>query len=325
MSCSLCRLPFTPGRTSLFPRVIPEGMLTHTQKLYMQHALGVSPDITGLVLDLEWLGGAHAGMLKGINYKTALKHDGKPISIDIESLWYLQPGASEGEADFDWIQWRKRGLEWTAARPNVFPRFRPQVPPARLASLGPIPVSTTDVVTTQPLDVLHAVLPYLDNKSFMHLLATCRTLRRQALTTLQPQARARVLALGWAVPVEWEYQGFVARSRPETAAMGGKSAADIDLAGLAMAHETHSPVDADWHLYLSQVHRSSAMRTRRWQWALAGELARVYREKKAAGPYADGVDKDGKIVRSKAWEEYARKTRPQLSLRPEMFKKPRSR
>ena len=50
-----------------------------------------------------------------------------------------------------------------------------------------------------------------------------------------------------------------------------------------MAHETHSPMYADWLHYLSQVHRTPAMRARRWVWALAEEVARVYRRKKAEG------------------------------------------
>ncbi|KAI0749405.1 hypothetical protein C8Q80DRAFT_1161847 [Daedaleopsis nitida] len=383
MSCSLCRLPFTPSSISVRPRPIPESALTDKQKLHMKHAICVGLYIMGLVADMVYLdrnlfainntpgglicnivwetegktfiafhttcaallrhrlgftsndaetlvdlaiiekivgptmAGTHAGMLQDVNYKTALKYDGNPINVDIESLWYSKPDAAPGEADFDWIKWQQLGLEWTATRSDVFPRFRPQVPPARLSTLGPMPEeSTTDIVTTQPLDVLHAILPYLDNKSFMHLLSTCRMLRHHALTTFQPHARDRVIALGWAVPVDHEYRGFVARNKSPA---DGKDGGDVDFAELAMAHATHSPMGADWHLYLSQVHRSAAMRARRWQWALAGELARVYREKKAAGPYADGVNEDGNVVKSKAWNEYAHTAKQQLSMRPVLY------
>ena len=241
-----------------------------------------------------------------------------------------------------------------------FPRFRPEVAPARTSSLGPLPESTQDIVTTQPLDVLHVLLPYLDNRSFVNLLSTCRTLRHRALTILQPHARKRVLELGWAVPTEVEYAGFVKRNPPTPASAsptsptapsatppntpaspeadkpcqpqaddGGtptektptdpsQDQAAPDLSHVAMAHATHSPVDADWYLYLSQVHRTQSMRARRWVWALATEVARVYRAKRPASPYADVLDADGGRVKSPAWKRYAEHVKESLMTRPFM-------
>ena len=172
-------------------------------------------------------------------------------------------------------------------------------------------------MSTQPLDVLHALLPYLDDKSFINLLSTCRFLRHHALTTFQPHARQRVLALGWAVPTEVEYQAFV-RRKLQTSATGEASPSGELLASLAMAHAEHSPVDADWHLYLTKVYCSQAMRARRWVWALAGEVARVYRAKRAVGPYADRIEEDEegpRVVRSKAWQAYATAVGQHLMMR----------
>ncbi|KAI0714333.1 hypothetical protein C8T65DRAFT_644743 [Cerioporus squamosus] len=413
MSCSLCRLPFTPSTHSVAPRWPPPGVLSDKQVLYMKHGFGMGQHVFGLAVDLVnmdnnnftvnncnmiinivWeadgktfiamhphcativrhhlglrentpenlielsllekivgppMDGLRAGRLRDVNYEGVLG-EGDKNRVDIESLW-----SRSGELpDFDWLQWQRRGLEWTAVRPDVFPRFRPQVAPTRISSLGPLPESTEDIVTTQPVDVLHALLPYLDNRSFVNLLSTCRTLRHHALTTFQPHARTRVLELGWAVPTEAEYAGFVKRNPPapssstasptspttstvpagdkrnvandaasdaKHAPTGSESSKDAtsDLSLVAMAHAKHSPIDADWYLYFSQVHRTQAMRSRRWVWALAEELARVYRVKRAGGPYEDVVDVDGRRTKSPAWKKYAEAVSQQLMMRKAMF------
>ncbi|RPD59973.1 hypothetical protein L226DRAFT_570993 [Lentinus tigrinus ALCF2SS1-7] len=398
MSCSLCRLPFTPSTHSVAPRWPPQGVLTDKQLLYMKHAFGVGQYVFGLAVDLVnmdnnnfiinnspmivnivWetagktfiafhphcaiilrhhlgysdnapqnfielalleqivgptMDGVHAGRLKDINYETVLG-GGDQKRVDIESLW-----SKEGDErpDFDWLTWQRRGLDWTAVRPDVFPRFRPKVAPTRISSLGPIPKSTEDIITTQPLDILHVLLPYLDPRSFVSLMSTCRTLRHHALTTFQSQARTQVLRLGWAVPTKMEYAGFVKRNPPASspptpttptstqepgkapgeASPGPAKTAPTnapDLSLVTMAHAKHSPVDGDWYLYLSQVHRTQAMRSRRWVWALAEELTRVYRKKRAEGPYEDVVDADGERTKSPAWMEFAKMVKEQLAMR----------
>ncbi|KAM5530419.1 hypothetical protein V8D89_015930, partial [Ganoderma adspersum] len=104
------------------------------------------------------------------------------------------------------------------------------------------------------------------------------------------------------------------------------------LSQLEMAHGTHSPIYADWLHYLSQVHRTPAMRARRWVWALAEEVARVYHRKRAEGPFADlepdddsgagmGMTEEqrerwGKLPKkSDAWNAYAQSMMQQLVMR----------
>ncbi|KAI0760673.1 hypothetical protein C8Q74DRAFT_1298146 [Fomes fomentarius] len=272
--------------------------------------------------------GVHAGRLRGIQYESLLGD--LEQRVDIESLWYMKAGPED--ARFHWEEWLRRGLDWTAARADIFPRFRTRVAPSRLSSLGPLPESTNDSITTQPLDVIHILLPYFDNKSFFNFLGTCRTLRYHALTTFQPHARRRVLELPWAIPTEVDYGSFIKRNPPKLEAWPSNSdplAASLTDEGsetdsepqpesefthVPMVHSTHSPHTADWQLYLSHVHRTAAMRARRWVWALAGEVARVYHTRRAAGPYADMLDAEGKVVRSKEWVQYAMAVEHQFNI-----------
>ena len=86
-----------------------------------------------------------------------------------------------------------------------------------------------------------------------------------------------------------------------------------------MAHAVHSPVDGDWYLYLSQIHRSKGMRARRWVWALAKGLARVRAERRAVSQWADlpretGEDEDAPPRRSEAWKRYATQMKPMIEM-----------
>ncbi|TFK82070.1 hypothetical protein K466DRAFT_655877 [Polyporus arcularius HHB13444] len=399
MSCSLCRLPYTPSTISVAPRWPPPGVLSEKQVLYLKHAFGAGQYVVGLALEMVnmdnnnfavnnaaivvnivWetnsktlltfhlhcatilrhqlglpddspvnlielslleqivgptMDGLHAGRLPDFNYEGVLGAADQS-RVDIESLW-----SKEGDSrpDFDWLEWQRRGLDWTAVRPDVFPRFRPQVAPTRISSLGALPESAEDIITIQPLDVLHVLLPYLDNRSFVNLLSTCRTLRHQALTIFQPHSRKRVLELGWAVPTDVEYAEFVKRNPPPPVATspttptsptehkageaesGEESTSiqpwtdELDFSLVAMPHPKHSPFDADWFLYLSQVHRTQAMRCRRWVWALAKELTRIYHDKRAAGPYGDVLEADGGRTKSRAWKRHAQTASQQLMIR----------
>ena len=212
--------------------------------------------------------------------------------------------------------------------PYSFPRFHPAVSPARLDAIGPLPKDgTSDVITTLPHDVLVLVLehPALPNAAFVALLGTCRTLRHVALTVLQPLARARVLALRRPLAVPAEYDAFVARARstgtigdPDKGSRVGED--ETGLRALEMAHATHSPAHGDWMLYLSQVHRTQAMRARRWLWALAEGLAALRTERRAASQWAElpgeaaeaGDSGEGGWMaarRSDAWKKYAEEAR----------------
>ena len=138
--------------------------------------------------------------------------------------------------------------------------------------------------------------------------------------------------------IEARLRSLSLSAAPTAQAAHGGSNADASkgpLARLEMAHAAHSPVDADWMHYLSQVHRTPSMRARRWVWALAEELARVYRRKKAEGPYADpepsaegGQRRDGREEKeeeerkggekwpgkSEAWRAYAQSVEQQYEM-----------
>ena len=217
--------------------------------------------------------------------------------------------------------------------PYSFPRFHPAISPARLAAIGPLPKDgTADVITTLPHDILVLLLahPALPNAAFVALLGTCRTLRHAALTALQPLARARVLALRWPLAVPAEHAAFVSRALSASRDGGAHKGAiadaredGADLGALEMAHATHSPVHGDWMLYLSQVHRTQAMRARRWVWALAEGLAGLRAERRAASQWAElpgeagevgDAGESGRVVprRSDAWKKYAEEARDLL-------------
>ncbi|KAH9945384.1 uncharacterized protein BXZ73DRAFT_96373 [Epithele typhae] len=386
MSCSLCRLPFTPSPVSISPRWPPNGTLTPAQLDYLKFAtsFGTTPglvvplqfcdsntfggvnvplpiilncqwedeathrtmtvmhnrcfgllrhhldllddddddEITDLALVDEFLGppagGARAGRLPSIDYEGALGLDGD--RVDLESLW--SPGSGPGMLAFDWARWKELGLQWTADRSDRraspllfrFPKFNPTVDPARIPEEPFTPA--TDIICRQPYDILYALFPFLSDASFVKLVSTCRTLRRFALTTLQPHARARVIALGWPLPTGAEYKAFVASRLPP-----GPGATPVRewRRNLEMAEKELSPHDGDWMLYLCKVYKHPPMaRTRRWIWALASQAARVWRENmEHSGLYAvktKGADErrvtpcgGGRFVRTGKWDEHKKK------------------
>ncbi|OCH94440.1 hypothetical protein OBBRIDRAFT_145530 [Obba rivulosa] len=339
MSCSLCRLPFHPSPLSTKPRPAPAGALTDKQRSYLQWGVGMGKNIPGAVPTLEYLdnnifgnvpgkpvlmvvmvtwesdngtivalhtvcatllrhmfgaaddskdsltelcqielvlgrplGGKYAGRFRHIDYEGVGK-------ANIDQFWISAD--DDGLNMFSWSAFKASGLGWMLSRPDVFPKFHPVISRSRLTEIGDAPKTTSDIFTTQSLDILHLLLPYLPNNSFVSLLSTCRLLRHHALTTFQPHARTRVLELGWAVPLEIEY----ARATPVAAA--------------SMAHAVNRPVDGDWLLYLSQVHRKPSMQARRRIWALASEVRHVYLTKKAFSEYEDVIGADGQRIKTK--------------------------
>ena len=60
--------------------------------------------------------GLHAGRFKDIDYEGVLG-GGDERRVDIESLWSK---TEDQDPDFDWLEWQRRGLEWTAARADVY-------------------------------------------------------------------------------------------------------------------------------------------------------------------------------------------------------------
>ena len=57
--------------------------------------------------------GVNAGRLKDINYEGILGN----VPVDIESLWSKEDGHLP---EFNWLEWKRRDLDWTAARPDVY-------------------------------------------------------------------------------------------------------------------------------------------------------------------------------------------------------------
>ena len=160
-----------------------------------------------------------------------------------------------------------------------FPRF----PSTVAQELLPRPaMNTTDRLTALPRDILDDLLPFLDDKSFLRLLSTCRTLRRAALTTLQYHARSRVLAHRWALLTPRE-------------AVAAKVVVEKGLM-LDPNDVTH---EGNWVLYLSSLYKSTSMRNRRRVWTVAEELHRAYLEQTIGSKWDDVVRKDETIVKSK--------------------------
>ncbi|OBZ72250.1 hypothetical protein A0H81_07921 [Grifola frondosa] len=331
MSCSLCRVPFTPSSRSVNPHPPPSGILTDKQYNYLQFCTAIGSTVPGLVTDLTWLdnnlfgGMLHYPIVLSVAWESEkqtifalhtgcaaiLRHQLNASDNSNNTVFELcqlaavliprispDPGRLPGVnyesvgdekvdlrpfwgSEFKWRALKENGLEWILNRPDVyvseFPRFHQSVSQVRLAAIGPAPESTNDIITTLSFDIVHILLPYLTNASFVLLLSTCRLLRRHALTTFQPHARERVLALGWAVPTPTEYASVMKKS--------GKPP--------AMAHAQDTPYDADWLLYLSQVHRTGSMRARRRVWALAKEIVDTYSEARERSGFGVALGGDG--------------------------------
>ena len=142
----------------------------------------------------------------------------------------------------------------------------------------------------------------------MRLLGTCRTFRTHALTTFQPLARARVIALRWAIPIPIEYASFIQEGTTPTL-IPDNLTSRARGAELPLAHAEYSPTHGDWLLYLGHVHQLPNMRARRWLWTLATRLAAVRAERRAVSEYAEVEGEGGVPMRSKAWMARAREMR----------------
>ena len=140
----------------------------------------------------------------------------------------------------------------------------------------------------------------------MRLLGTCRTFRTHALTTFQPLARARVIALRWAIPIPIEYASFIQEDTYPTP-IPDNPTSRARGAELPLAHAEYSPTHGDWPPYLGHVHQLPNMRARRWLWTLATRLAAMRAERRAASEWEEDVGEGGVRMRSKAWNAQAQK------------------
>ncbi|PCH42442.1 hypothetical protein WOLCODRAFT_137915 [Wolfiporia cocos MD-104 SS10] len=258
----------------------------------LRHALGASDYSVESMVKLSMIDavlgrphpGPDAGRLRQVKYEDVGE------KVDVRPYWV--EGKSKGNATFEYSAFKASGLDWTLNRPDTFPMFYEKVKPARAAAREPSPASVasiTKLFASEPVAVLRHLLSHLSDRSFYALLSTCRLLRKHGLTTFQPEARARVLALEWAVPLETEYAA--------ACRMAG-NAKDGGPGSVRMAHAVNAPVDGDWMLYLSQVHRTPNMRARRWLWALAREVRRAFDEAVPKSALADVVDAKGTRVPS---------------------------
>ncbi|KII85030.1 hypothetical protein PLICRDRAFT_178793 [Plicaturopsis crispa FD-325 SS-3] len=246
----------------------------------VRHALGMEGDDFETLVEIAGLekvlgrpmGGAKAGWLPDIRYKEL----GTP-HVDMAKYW--ETGDEPGGNMFRWKAFKDDGFEWMFNRPDMFPKFK-GVSEKRKKSIGEPKQPTSDIITTQPLDVIQILLPYLSTPSYMALTSTCRILRKYALCEFQPEARRRVLELGWAVPLRSEYEKNASK------------------AFMASARIEESPVDADWLLYLCHVHKTAAMRMRRRVWEISQGIARVWKAKRPMSVIADTVGENGELVKS---------------------------
>ncbi|KII85026.1 hypothetical protein PLICRDRAFT_56973 [Plicaturopsis crispa FD-325 SS-3] len=224
----------------------------------LRHALcleGDDPETHAEIAGLEKIigrpmGGTKAGKLPNLRYQDL----GIP-KVDVTSYWITEdrPGVNT----FRWKAFKDDGFEWMFNRPDIFPKLE-DVSEKRKRSIGEPMQPTSDIITTQPLDIIQILLPYLSTPAYMALTSTCRILRKYALCEFQPEARRRVLELGWAVPLRSEYEN------------------NADSQFMASVRVEESSVDSDWLLYLCHVHKTAAMRMRRRVWELSQAIARVY-------------------------------------------------
>ena len=99
-------------------------MHLHCSTLFRHHT-GLTADTleTDIELSLvdkligQTMSGDNAGRLANFDYETVLG-DSEQDRVDIQSLW--SAGRGEGRHNFDWIEWQRRGLEWTAVRPDTY-------------------------------------------------------------------------------------------------------------------------------------------------------------------------------------------------------------
>lgn len=175
--------------------------------------------------------------------------------IDMRHLWAKPNGF--GDVFFDFVSLKNSEKAWILSRPDLFPKFNNEVQTARLTSIGE-PGETTDIVATVLPDILFKLIAHFDISTYLSFTSTCRTLRKMALKEFQPHARKLVLSLPWSTPLLNAYD------KSEYTDMPG------------MVHSENSPPTGDWLLYLSHIHRTNSMRTRRRIWKICEEIKQQY-------------------------------------------------
>ncbi len=272
--------------------------MTHTSCANMFfHVLGVKDKETNESMTLiaqamgvlgRPLAGQDPGRVRNVRYEAVGEQ------IDLRPFW--SPGSQPGGDVFNWKALSQSKYNFLVVRPFMYvfyvtlttgrpiPHYSTRFPrlldvaPSRTAHFRNVEFNNQDKFTTLPLDILQILLPYLPMVSYLSLVSTCRFLRLHALTTFQPNARRLVLGIPWSLPLP----------------------ADLSLMSPSMAAKVpdreKTPHTADWLLYLSHIHCTNSMRTRRWIWALAESIKDTYLAQLATSPVMDPATHEYKVL-----------------------------
>ncbi|KAK1217362.1 hypothetical protein PQX77_019997 [Marasmius sp. AFHP31] len=165
--------------------------------------------------------------------------------IDLRPYWFrgYQLGKAHDHVVFDYNQLIADGKQWLITRPDVFPRLHRIVDHAkRIAPFGGREsVPGTDILTSQPLPIMHLLVSHLSAVSFLLLEE-----------------------FPWAFPTRLEFDMI----KQNKAVLDAVASPDLETCG----------PECDWLGYLSTVHgpKSKSMRTRRYIWSVCMELKREY-------------------------------------------------
>ncbi|KAF9268269.1 hypothetical protein L218DRAFT_954632 [Marasmius fiardii PR-910] len=222
--------------------------------------------------------------------------------IDLCPFWtrgqYI--GKGHDEVVFDFKKHTNAGFRWMFTRPDIFPKFDRVIDHSKrvaplLTSKQEPPSSGTDILTSQPLDVILVLLPYLDVPTYLNFISTCKYFRYHAITTFQPHAPTLLL----------EHFPFAFPTKLEYALMKKKK----EMKGLVVSSdgEVCSPTDCDWLLYMGKVHWTKSMRVRRYIWSVCVDVKRAYdqRMKDEGGCGFCAVSDSEPTERRKALEQCA--------------------
>ncbi|KAK1227933.1 hypothetical protein PQX77_009034 [Marasmius sp. AFHP31] len=202
-------------------------------------------------------GGTNHGRFKYVSYESVGE------KIDLRPYWG-RTSCDKQYVVFDYKSFIKDKKDWMFTRPDVFPKF-PRVIEASRITEGMEPPLGNDVLTRQPLDIIHILVKYLDNpKAYVNLMNTCRYLRYHAIGDSSFQIQAKNLLLEyypWAFPTNLEYAAILKKK---------------GMKGLVVDKTCCG--ESDWLLYMGMVHWTKAMRVRRYVWGICEEVKRMYHE-----------------------------------------------
>ncbi|KDQ57099.1 hypothetical protein JAAARDRAFT_207439 [Jaapia argillacea MUCL 33604] len=338
MSCSICRLPFTPGPGAMFPRPIPEGVLTPKQFNYFQWATGISDRLMGVVSQFEFFdANMFGGMHRFVPVTVVWESDNGTFMMCHSTCASLLRRVMRCEDNSVDSFTRLCEIMFVIGRP-LPGADSGRLPHINYETIGPEKVDLTSFWKTSHND---PGLNQFDWKAFkssdlawalnrpdvfprfhstvapsrLAILGSQPSETHDAITTLPTDiiqlflpylSTASYIALTSTCRL-LRYSAlskFQPHARALVLALGWAVPLSHEYAaaqrnGLCMANEVESPHDADWLLYLSHVHRTQSMRVRRWIWGIVEEIDRVFKERRVGSEYESTVGEDGKEVKSK--------------------------